>query len=187
VQPTERLKGSFAYFIIDSKDEAVTVPNQFLGFTKENKGETRRQGVETSAQFGVTQNLMWLGDFTYVQAEYTNYVSGGVDFSGKRVEGSPRYLYSTGLDYLHPIGLGGRAMVRGIGSRALTADNSQTTGGYSVADLQTYYNWGNYTFDIRANNLFNRRYSDALFYFSGDRQYGGSDPFNMLASFKAAF
>lgn len=186
-QPSQRLRTSLAYFIIDTKDEAVTVPNQFLGFTKENKGETRRQGVEMEVQLGLTQELMWIGNFSYVRAEYTDYVNEGIDYSGKRLEGSPSYIYNTGLDYLHPAGVGGRFMVRGIGERALTADNTQTVGGYSVADTQVYYTWANYTVDLRANNLFNRHYSDAIFYFSGDRQYGGSDPFNVTASFRAAF
>ncbi len=186
-QPTRRLKGSAGYFIIDAKDEIVSVPDPVLGFRLQNQGKVRRQGVETDLQIGLTQNLMWIGNITYVDAQYTDYVSGGVDFSGKRVEGSPRYLYTTGLDYLHPSGFGGRVTVRGIGNRALTADNTQDVGGYNVADMQAAYTWERYTVDVKANNVLNTRYSDAIFYFSGDRQYGGSDPFNVVASFKAAF
>ncbi len=186
-RPASRIRGSLAWFITDSRDEIVTVVDPVRGPLLVNKGKTRRQGVEAELNAALTEALMVFGAFTWNDPKYKDYITSGNDFSGKRIVGVPRHLFSAGLDYLDARGFGGRLTVRGIGERMLTDDNKNSTGGYTVVDASAYYRWKGYTFDIKASNILDKRYSDALFYFSGGPQYGVSPPFNIMASVKTDF
>lgn len=186
-RPSPRIRGSLAWFITDSRDEVVTMIDPVRGPLLVNKGKTRRQGFEGELSVAITQALMAFGNYTYNDARYKDFIDSGSDFSGKRIVGVPRHLFSAGFDYLDPQGFGGRLTVRGIGERMLTDDNTQSTGGYTVVDVLAYYRWKGYTFDIKASNILDKRYSDAVFYFSGGPQYGVSPPFNVMASIKTDF
>ncbi len=190
-QPVPRVRGSIAYYITDTKDDIVTRFDDVLGRNiQENTGESRRQGVEMETEVGITQELLFFGALSLQKAEFENFVTGGsatTDFSGNKVPNVPRRIYRTGLDYFSAAGVGGRLTVRGVGDRVLNNQNTFFAPGFTVADAEVYYRADGYTFGLTAFNLFNRAYSETISTAAGEKRYGVSDPFNIVATLRAEF
>jgi iron complex outermembrane receptor protein len=195
-QPVQRVRGSVAYYITDTKDDIVsrfdTALNQNI---QENTGKSRRQGLETEVQIDITRRLMFFGAFSLIKAEFENFVTGGnattapTDFSGNKLPNVPRRIYSAGVDYSSNSGVGSRVTVRGVGDRVLNNQNTPALSapGFTVADAEVYYRADGYTFSVLAANLFNRHYSETISVGSGEKRYGVNDPFNLTATLRAEF
>lgn len=193
-QPMLRIQGSIAYYITDTKDDIVSRFDDTLRRNiLENTGTSRRQGVEVDAQVGITEELLFFGAFSLIKAEFEDFVTGGnattppSDFSGNRVPNVPRRIYRVGFDYFSHSGIGSRLTVRGVGDRELNNQNTFQAPGYTIIDADVYYRTGGYTFGVTAINLFNRHYSETISTAAGEKRYGVSDPFNLVATLRAEF
>lgn len=185
--PTPGLRGSVAVYRIDTKDD---VTRDGPGGPLVNQGDVRRQGVDAELTFNITDDLMFVGSASYIDAEFQNYVTGGTDLSGNVPTEVPPYFYSAGLDYFHPgASVGARLTLNGKGEVWMDNANSFRYGSYSYADAQVYYIDGPYTFDLKFSNITDERYAEYVFSGTapGSQRYGPSRPFNVLASFKAEF
>ena len=188
VRPSDTVQGSVAVFRIDARDD-VTREGGPAG-PLVNAGDVRRQGVEAEVSVAVTDGLSFFGSASYVDAEFRNYVTGGVDLSGNVPVEVPPYFYSAGVDYFSArYQAGARMTVHGKGSVWLSNENVFRYGSYAYLDGQVYLKRGPYTFDIKIGNVTNERYAEYAFSGSeaGSQRYGPARPFNVAASIAASF
>lgn len=186
--PTASVRGSIALFRIDSKDD-VTREGGPTG-PLVNAGDVRRQGIDAELNVNVTDELMFIAHGSYIDAEFRNYLTGGVDLSGNVPTEVPPYFYSLGLDYFHPgLSAGARLTYNGKGEVWLDNANSFRYGSYTYTDAQLYWINGPYTIDLKLGNLTDERYAEYTFSGTGpgSQRYGPARPFNVTLSLKAEF
>ena len=82
----DRLSVSLNAFIVDWTDQQVTVTGPLGPFDSfiENAGESELYGFELESSFMLTSQLKIEGYIGYVDTEFTQFESGGQDFSGNR-------------------------------------------------------------------------------------------------------
>lgn len=148
-------------FVLDVDDEIVE--NAAAG-TKENTGETRRQGVELEVDYTPLNDLMIYGNVSYTEGEYEDYVKNGVDYSGTDISLVPDWLFSLGIEWKPPQGLFAGCDYRYVGEGYLEDYSSDYTGsrrytiGYWVADAQIGYQYKAYSLALDIKNAFDERY-----------------------------
>ena len=186
-RPAQGLRGSLAFYRIDTEDD-VTRDGPTGPLV--NRGDVRRQGVDAEIMFDITDDLMFVGSASYIDAEFQNYVTAGVDFSGNVPTEIPPYFYSARLDYFNPgRNVGARLSMNGKGEVWMNNANTFRYESYIYTDAQIYYIDGPYTYDLKFNNITNERYAEYVFSGTapGSQRYGPSRPFNVLFTFKAEF
>jgi len=170
--PNDRGTLSIGYFwtryrnlILSVNDPTVcTAPGSF-GFCAQNIGQARARGIEASAKLKLIRDQPWIksldlqGQYTYT---LTNDLTGGQDTR------LPRWAlnqWSTILSYqpIEPL----RANIEGrfVGQRYNTPGNNQSIGSFYVWNVSATYNINKqvqvYT---RADNIFNQKYEEILFF-----------------------
>jgi len=77
-----------------------------------NTGKTRQQGVELSVNYypirnGIhfLQELKLWSNYTYIKARFTTYQQGAIDYSGKKLTGTPPNVFAGGADAVTKFGL----------------------------------------------------------------------------------
>lgn len=91
-----------AFFWHDVEDKFVkpsTAPNA----TYENAGKTRSRGIEVGLNTKFKSGFYSYASFSYQNAEFVDFMSNNVDYSGKKLNGVPEYLMSLTLGYTHPV------------------------------------------------------------------------------------
>lgn len=184
-RPSSSVYGSIALFRIDSKDD-VTRPDPAGPLV--NRGDVRRQGVDLELNVGITDELMFVGSASYIDAEFLDYIVGGVDYSGNVPTEVPPYFFSAGLDYFSPsLSMGARLTLNGKGEIWLDNANSFRYGSYTYTDAQVYYVNGPITLDLKVGNITDERYAEYVWISNGGPAYGPARPLNVTASIKAEF
>ncbi len=185
--PVPALRGSLSLYRIDTKDD---VTRDGPGGPLINRGDVRRQGVDAEVTVHITDDLMFIGSASYIDAEFQDYVSAGVDMSGNVPTEVPPYFFSAGFDYFNPAhSIGGRLTLNGKGEVWMDNANSFRYGSYTYADAQVYYLNGPYTLDLKFSNITDERYAEYVFSGTapGSQRYGPSRPFNVMVTLKAEF
>ncbi|MFO1495724.1 MAG: TonB-dependent receptor [Lysobacterales bacterium] len=109
-----------AYFYSDYKDIQLsiftTIPNSnppaFFGdFT--NAGAATVQGVELEVFGQFNENWVLQGNLGYLDAEYDEYISAGVNVAGaQKFTNAPNFSGALSLQYIHPMASGGEIRTR---------------------------------------------------------------------------
>ncbi|MGE0623756.1 MAG: TonB-dependent receptor [Pseudomonadales bacterium] len=105
-----RAQVNTAAFYYDYEDLQVNFLN-FTSFITNNAAEATIGGVEVESTFLVTDNLMLGGSFTWLDAEYDEYIfSEGppvIDLSGERLNRAPEYTVALTAQYDFQLGRNG--------------------------------------------------------------------------------
>lgn len=187
-RPTDALRGSVALFRIDAKGDVTREGGPFGPLV--NAGDVRRQGVELDFEAELNDALTLFGSASWIDAEFRNYVTGGVDLSGNVPTEVPPWFFSAGADYFHAPGrIGARLTAHGKGEVWLSNENLFRYGSYAYLDAQAYLRRGPYTFDVKLGNLTDKRYAEYAFSGAdpGSQRYGPARPFNVSVSMSARF
>ncbi|MDE2148962.1 MAG: TonB-dependent receptor [Gammaproteobacteria bacterium] len=127
----------------------------------ENAGSELLRGIELSARYRLYRNLQLAANYSYHLARYGRFISlaDGTprNFSGNRLELSPRVLTSAGLIYAPEQGPNGSLTVAYVGNRLLDKANTASTGGYATIDATVGWRWRNFGIRGQAYNLSDRR------------------------------
>lgn len=160
VRLSSQLVLDLAAYHLRSSDEINydSVANEYI-----NAGSTRRTGVEVSALWAPADrfdlSLNWASAHSKVLENPNS------SLEGKRVTAVPRYTATVEANWRPAPGWRGTVTWRRVGSFAVTQDNTQTYGGYSVFDLGAAYTFpgaGAYTLYATIDNVANREYATAV-------------------------
>jgi iron complex outermembrane receptor protein len=172
-------------FRTDSKNDIITLASfiQGRGYYQ-NVPETRRQGVELSAEYKSARWLAYAG-YSYIDATYRfngtlaspNNPSSDTDgnifvVSGNRIPGVPQHQFKAGADYLiTPQWKLGADLVF-VGERFYVGDDANQNSklpSYAVVNLHSSYQVNeNITVFAVINNLFNKQYALFGTYFESE-------------------
>ncbi len=154
----------------------------------ENAGETKRQGVEMAV------NLFWENgwyahaDYSYVDSEYENYISGGVQYAGKELRGVPHDIANVEAGYRPELGLGGRLRLRYVSKSYIDSANTMENDSKVVVSGQVSYRFNErYSLELDVENLFDEKYSDYSSYTNGEMTYAPGDPLSAYLTFKVDY
>ena len=179
-QPLPKAQFQLALFRTDTKDELIIDP---ITLEEINAGETRREGVEGSAEYYFTPALLVYLNGVYQKAEYTDYKTKDGDFSGKDIQRVPKYIASTGIEYFPAKGFGGSLTGTYTGERWSDAQNTVREDDFFIVNASLRYAWQKYTVTLFANNLFDKKYAELR----GATDYYPNDPFNVTLSLSMKF
>ena len=154
----------------------------------ENAGETKRQGVELAV------NLFWENgwyahaDYSYTDSEYEDYISGGVQYSGKELKGVPHDIANAEVGYRPELGLGGRLRLRYVSKSYIDSANTMENDSKVVVSGQASYRFNErYSLELDIENLFDEKYSDYSGYTNGEMTYAPGDPLSAYLTFKVDY
>jgi iron complex outermembrane receptor protein len=184
----EHLGMNLNYFQIDTDHELFYDPQggpSGFGANVNLDGETRRRGVEVSAQFAVKDLTLDLG-YQYTDAEILNGA-----YAGNAVPGVPAHqLTLSGV-----LSLGGGFSLAAdagyVGSRPFISDFANAAPdqpGYFTMNAKAQYRRGWFSVFIDLNNLTDAEYSEyGVLTFAGEEAIYPSPEFNFLAGLSLAF
>ena len=156
---SNRLVVSLAFWWMDMSNELIYVGDDG---TTESKGPSRRSGIDLSARYQLTKNIIADADLNisrgrfidkqfgkelsndfYIPLAPTLTSSGGLTYAGKVIESSVRY--------------------RHISDRPANEDNSIIAKGYTLLDLSCVYKYKKAKFSLSVENLLNEEWNEAQF------------------------
>ena len=126
VKPWDWFSGQLVGYRLDTTDDFIqnAVTNEY-----ENVGETTRKGIELTLDFYAFDFGYLHGDFSYIDAVYDKYYSGGVSYDGNDLRGVPNNIANIELGYNPIKGLGG--WIRYHYQSGAMLDNANTMKGES--------------------------------------------------------
>jgi len=152
--PFKMLGGTITYFRAKNNDEIFFNP---VTFANENYDRTKREGIETSLLFNLTQMFSLGLSYSYTQARFD-----GGPFDGNDIPLVPNNKFSSTLTFTH-----GNWMANLIGVYtgprwvASDPDNAQRKlPGYTVFDASVGYRFKALNALLTVKNLFGKKYYD---------------------------
>ncbi|WP_218080432.1 TonB-dependent receptor plug domain-containing protein [Anthocerotibacter panamensis] len=133
-------------------------PNTFLGRV-ENLGLTRAQGIETSLDFQVVENVYLGANYTTVDARILD--DPDPTLVGKNLFFRPN-VFNVNLTYQNRYGWYAGVFVRTVGSFFTTSDNLESLPGYTTVDLK--FQWPlapSLALNLGVNNLLDQRFEES--------------------------
>lgn len=158
-----RLRYEFVLFSVEVEDELVRyeLPGQSGRSFYRNAGESRRDGVEISADWRLNDSWRLAAAYTYSDFQFERYTLNGIDYAGNELPGIPRQQLITEIGYSRG---GWHAGLNASVFDRMYADdaNDVRIAGYTVANLRVAYRYarGALTWEPYAgvNNLFDKEY-----------------------------
>jgi iron complex outermembrane receptor protein len=143
---------------LDLDDEIAYDPNAGMFGANINLDETRRKGVITSAYWQQTNKLGYSASYTFTDAEV---LSGPL--AGKDIPLVANHSVLLGSDYRLTDKWQLYGELFAISDRVFGGDFDNVLGrlpGYAVINIKTEYDYRDFSFTARINNLLNKEYSD---------------------------
>ena len=140
---------------LDLDDEIAFDP---VNFANINLAETRRKGLITSGHWQQTKKLGYTASYTLTDAEV---LSGA--FAGKDIPLVARHSVLLGADYRLDEKWQLYAELFAISDRVFAGDFNNVLGrlpGYGLVNLKAAYDYRDFVFSARINNLLNKKYSE---------------------------
>ncbi|PON17152.1 TonB-dependent receptor [Candidatus Entotheonella serta] len=161
-QAFKRLRYEFALFYIDLEDELISFEENGRTFFR-NAGESRRYGVELGLGLQVFDGLRSSFAYTYLNAEFDEFLKEGVELGGNEVPGLPPHQVHGELFYQHASGLYGGIDILYVSEFFVTDENDEQNDAYTVANVRLGYEylWENWLFApfLGVQNLFDEKYN----------------------------
>lgn len=158
----EYIQANLAAFRIDLDDELV--PYDVDGDTFfANSGKSHREGVELSAGLPITDDLQASLAYTYMTAQFDDFIDDGVSLAGKRIPGLPEHVAHIAFDYRYSVALAATLEALYVDRFDLNNANTAATDAYLVTNLRAAYTfihreWAVEPF-VSISNVFDQRYT----------------------------
>ena len=158
-----RLSVDFAAFWIECRDQQLTVfpEGQTTGRMMSNAGKSRSRGVELSATWEVTDNLMFSANYGYTQAKFEEFNDGKNDYSGNYLPYAPQNTSSASVSYRIPLNcvvlddVTLNASWQGAGKIYWNEANTLKQNFYSQLNASVELRKGDYSLSLWGKNLSN--------------------------------
>jgi vitamin B12 transporter len=151
--------------ILSVNDPTVCTDPLSFGFCAQNVGQARAQGIEGSAKVKLVRDQPWIKSLD-LQFQYTytatNDLTNGQD---TRLPKWPLNQWSTILSYQPFVALRANLEGRYMGQRYNNTGNTQSIASFTVWNFSATYDL-NKSFQLytRADNIFNEKYEEVLFF-----------------------
>ena len=143
-------------------------PGYFGPGANVNLDSTVHDGFVLDSKYNVNSAVDLIANFTYSDATFT---SGALE--GNSISGVPERIFTLASNYRVSDSMKAYAEVIYTGDQYKSGDsaNSQDKhGSYSVMSVSADYNWQEWTYSVRINNLLDREYSESV------NSYGAINP-----------
>lgn len=165
------IRGDFALFMIDCRDQQLTVlaDASATGRMMTNAGRTRSLGGEAALQFKPWRSLDIDLSYGYTKATFRRYLDGENDYRGNYVPFAPRHTLAAGLTWTIPTGvkwLGDVVLhggMKGVGKIYWNEANTVSQPFYTTFNASVRLEHKNYTLDFWGQNLTDKEAD--IFYF----------------------
>lgn len=171
-QPLPEALLQLSLYRTDTEDEVIVDP---ITLTETNAGETRRQGVEASAEWYLYRDILVYLSGASQDAKYVAYNTRNGNFTGKKISRVPELIANAGLEYFPERGWGGALNASYTGARWNNNANTIREQAYLIANASIRYAIPEATFTLFLNNLLDKKYSELR----GAADYYPADPFNI--------
>ncbi|BBO82396.1 TonB-dependent receptor [Desulfosarcina ovata subsp. sediminis] len=187
VRPVDWFNGQLIGFRLDTTDDFIQDP---VTSEYENKGETRRDGIELTLDFYAFDFGYLHCDYSYIDATYEDYSSGGVSYDGNDLSGVPTDIVNIEIGYNPVTGFGGRLRYHYQDGGMLDDANTLKGESWDKIDANIFYRFGNdprYTIALEVLNVFDEKYPACESYWSGSTSYSPGLPLSAYLSFTVDF
>lgn len=142
-----------------------------VGTTIYNVAESNIWGTELELTALLTEGLSVNTSMAYLHAEYDDFITtDGVDLSGERLQNAPKFTASVGINYERPVGDGiaeASLLYRHTGEKYLQNLANPAIAKIQATDLvNANLSWTplseNWSIELWANNLLDKRYIDSV-------------------------
>ena len=154
-KPFPRLMVNAALWYLQLQEELIYVGD---AATVEISGRTKRMGIDFGLRYQVADFLFLDTDLNYTYARSIdapkgqNYIPLAPDFTATAELNTAKYKgFSGGFHY------------RYLKSRPANEDNSIVAKGYMISDINLNFEYGNITFGLAAENIFNTQWNETQF------------------------
>ena len=156
-----RLYADWSAYLMNGTNEIINVKQPNGVSSSENAGKTRHRGLEYGLTYRPADD--WLLRFSGSSARHSfvDYVSGGVDYSGKEMADAPHFFGSAQVTYKPHYVKGLRLSLEWQRVGRYYMDNLQqhSYGGFDVANIRGGYDLGHFGVWVNVLNVFNEYYS----------------------------
>ncbi len=165
------IRGDFALFMIDCRDQQLTVlaDASSTGRMMTNAGRTRSLGGEVALLFKPWRSLDIDLTYGYTEATFRDYIDGENNYRGNYVPFAPRHTLTAGLTWTIPTGvkwLGDVVLhggMKGVGKIYWNEENNAHQPFYTTFNASVRLEHKNYSLDFWGQNLTDKEAD--IFYF----------------------
>lgn len=190
-----RVNVDFAAFWIECRDQQLTVfpEGQTTGRMMSNAGKSRSRGVELSAMWDVTDNLMLSANYGYTQAKFEEFNDGVTDYSGNYLPYAPQNTSSVAVSYRIPLNckvlddITLNASWQGAGKIYWNEANTLQQNFYSLLNASVELRKSDYRLSLWGKNLANADYYTFYFKSMGNSFMNVGKPCRWGATLSFAF
>ena len=155
------LYADWSAYIMNGKDEIISVKLPSGISSSENAGHTRHKGLEYGLDFKPTDEWTIRIGASNAKHSFVNYISGGVNYNGHEMATAPRFFGNAEITYkpnrIKGLRIGLEA--QHVGKYYMDNLDTHTYNGYTVANIRLGYAVKQYEVWVNALNVFNRYYS----------------------------
>ncbi len=187
----KRVRYELAFFYIDLEDELIAFSIDDRTFFR-NAGESHRHGVELGLGAQIFEGLRASFAYTYLKAEFDEFLKNGADLDGNEVPGLPEHQVHGEVFYQHALGFYGGLDILYVSDFFVTDENTEQNDSYVVANLRVGYEhfWENWLIApfLGVQNLFDENYnSNARINAFGGRFFEPGPELNVYGGFTVAY
>lgn len=154
-KPFPRLMVNAALWYLQLQEELVYVGD---AATVEISGRTKRMGIDFGLRYQLSDYLFLDTDLNYTYARSIDAPQGE-----NYIPLAPDFTATAGLNTAKYKGFSGGLHYRYLKSRPANEDNSIEAKGYMVSDINLNYEYGNITFGLSAENIFDTQWNETQF------------------------
>jgi len=134
-----RLVYELALFYIDLSDELIAFRSETDEVFYRNAGESSRIGLELATDLVLFPGLTARCAYTYLDAEFDDYLKDGQDLAGNRVPGLPEHQVFAGLEYQNPCGFSAGVDLFWVSDFYANDENTVENDSYTVTEVRAGY------------------------------------------------
>ena len=154
-KPFPRLMVNAALWYLQLQEELIYVGD---AATVEISGRTKRMGIDFGLRYQVADFLFLDTDLNYTYARSIDAPKGE-----NYIPLAPDFTATAGLNTAKYKGFSGGFHYRYLKSRPANEDNSIVAKGYMISDINLNFEYGNITFGLAAENIFNTQWNETQF------------------------
>ena len=171
---------SMNYFELYKENDVLAYKSPIDGTTAQtNNGTTSHKGTEIGLYTKLTDDLKLDIAASYIEHRYDNWIIGSIDYSGHRIEMTPRVMSNVFLTYSPSYFKGGKISGEWYhsGETAIDQANTAKYGGHDIFNLYANYPV-NKSIEIfgKITNVTDKKYSEYMAVTSAGREFQVAQP-----------